>query len=134
MAHNINADSPICLDISTNFKSISHMLDCQHRHFFKPELVPNAPKFVENSLCNVEILNVLSPISFEVRIHHLKDSQGNLFAWNPAKSFDQFNKELNEFHAKSFTPVPNISNADRNALYVLRKGDKFTRCKILDIM
>lgn len=133
MARNMNADAPICLEIASNFKNIDHLLECKYRHCFKPEMVPNVPKFVENTQCLVELLNTLSPISFEMRIHKYKDSNGIWCTWNSSDRFDKFSKELNEFYAKSFILVQNVSDVDGNALYVLRKGDKFMRCTILEI-
>lgn len=128
----MNVNLPICLEISSNFWNIDHLLECNHRHFFTPEMIPKEPKFVENTQCFVEILNAFSPISFEMRIHKYKDSNGTWCAWNSVDLFDGFSKELNEFHKKSFVPVQNVTDADGNAMYVLRKGDAFMRCTILN--
>lgn len=133
MVRNMNADSPICHDISSNFSNICHLLECNDRHYLTPDMIPKVPKFVENTQCQLELQSALSPVSFEMRIHQYKDSNGIWCAWNSADKFDDFSKELNEFHAKSFNLVENVSDANRNALYVLRKGNTFMRCMILDI-
>lgn len=133
MARNMNVDSPICFNVSANYTNIDHLLECKYRHFFKSEMIPEETKFVENAQCHVEILHATSPIWFEVRIHKYKDSNGSWCSWNSAELFDAFSKELNEFHAKSFCSVENISDADKNILYVLRNGNKFMRCTILNI-
>lgn len=132
MARNVNADLPFCLEVSSHFSNIDHLLECKYRHFITSEMVPKVPKFIANAQCLVEILNALSPISFEMRIHQYKDSNGIWCAWNSADLFNGFSKELDEFHGKSFNPVQNMLDADKNALYVLRKANKFMRCTILD--
>lgn len=134
MARSMNIDSPLCYDISANCTNIDHLLECKYRHFFTSEMIPNEPKFVENTQCLVEILHAVSPICFEVRIHKYKDASNESWcSWKSAELFDGFSKELNKFHAKSFTSVENISDADKNILYVLRKTNEFMRCTILDI-
>lgn len=134
MARNMNTDSPLCFDISANFSNIDHLLECKYRHYFTSEMIPTVPKFVENIQCLVEILHVASPVWFEVRIHKYKDSSnGSWCSWNSSEQFDDFSDKLNQFHTKSFCSVENILDADKNILYVLRKGHKFMRCKILDI-
>lgn len=130
MARNLSDTSPICTNISVNFTNLNHLLECKYRHIFKPETVTNETKFSAGTRCLIEILYVVSPIWLEVRIHKYEEVNGN---WCDCKSgFDEFSVRLNEFYINSFVPVESISAEDRNSLYVVRKGNRFMRCTILD--
>lgn len=133
MVRFMNADAPICGDIFATFSNMDHLLECKNRHFFKSEFIPKEGKFDAKTQYLVEILNAVSPIWFEVRVHKYKDSDGNWCDWNWAERFDEFNEELKKFYTKSFEPVKNVSDIDKTVLYVLRKGNRFMRCIILDI-
>ena len=132
MARKLNDDSPICVDISANFSNMNHLLKCKNRHFFKSDMILNEPQFARDTQCLVEILHVVSPIWFEVRIYKYKKLNEDWIDWNSSEQFDQFSKDLNESHTKSFTSVGDISEVDKNTMFVLRKGSQFSRCTILD--
>ena len=53
-------------------------------------------------------------------------------AWNSTEQFDNFTADLNEYQRKSFVPVETIPEVDKNTMFVLRKGDQFSRCIILE--
>lgn len=133
MVRSMNVDSAICDDISVSYTNIDHLLECKYRHLFTSELIPKEPKFNTNTQYLVEILHIVSPVWFEVRIHKYKDAAGEWCNWNFAEHFEGFNEELKKFYTESFAPVKNISDVDKTVLYVLRKGEKFMRCIILDI-
>lgn len=133
MARNLHDDSTICVDVSANFANINHLLKCKSRHFFKSDSIPKEPQLIENTQCLVEVLRAVSPIWFDVRIHKYKDLNGDWCTWNSVEQFDQFHVEFNEYHKKSFIPVKNFSEVNKNILFVLRNGDKYSRCTILDI-
>lgn len=133
LARNMHGDSSQCVDIPANYVNINHMLECENHHSFESDAIPKEPQLTERTQCIVEILHVVSPIRFEVRIHkYYEDSEG-WRNWNSAEQFDKFSKDLQEFHTKIFNPVENISNVDKNTLFVYRKGEIFSRCMILDI-
>lgn len=132
MVRSRNADAPICGDIFAFFTNIDHLLECQNRHFFKPELIPAEPKFDAKKQYLVEILYAVSPIWFEARVHKCRDLNGNWYDWNDAERFDEFNEKLKQHYTKSFAPVEKPNDIDKTRLYVLRKGNKFMRCIILD--
>lgn len=133
MARNLYDKSTICVDISANFANINHLLKCKNRHSFKSDSIPKESQFAMNTQCLVEVLRVASPIWFEMRIHKYKDSNGDWCTWNSVEQFDKFREDLNEVHKKSFVPVNNLSEMNKNTLFVLRKGDQFSRCIVLDI-
>lgn len=122
----------ICADISANFTNIAHLLECKYRHLFTSEVFPKELQFSADTRYLVEILHAMSPIWFAVRIHKYKDSNGNWCDWNSVELFDEFSARLNEFYINSFVPIENISVADRSLLHVVRKGNKFMRCTILN--
>lgn len=130
MARNLSDTSPICTNISANFKNLNHLLECKYRHFLKSETVPQVMQFSAGTRYLIEILYVVSPIWFEVRILEYENANG---LWCDCNSgFDEFSAKLNEFYRNSFVPVENILAADRNLVYVVRKGNRFMRCTILD--
>lgn len=131
--HFKNADARICDGIYAGVRNASHLLECKYRHFFKSELKPEKPQFTANTKYLVEVLYALSPVWFEVRIHMEKDLTGNWWDWNSANHFDEFNEALKKDCLKSFKPVENVADLDKNVMYVLRAGKIFKRCTIWDI-
>lgn len=134
MARHLNDDSSICFDVSANFANINHLLKCKRRHSFTSDSIPKEPQFAEHSQCLVEVLRAVSPICFDVRVHQYKDLNGDWRTWDSVEKFDQFCEDLNESYKRSFIPVKDLSELNKNTLFVLRKGDQFSRCTILDIM
>lgn len=123
----------MCLDILANSVNIHHLLNCKSRRFFKSDSISKEPQFVvANTQCLVQVLHAVSPIRFEVRIHKYKDSNDYWCDWNSIEQFDNFTADLNEYQRKCFVPVETISEVDKNTMYVLRKGDQFSRCIILE--
>lgn len=134
MARSLSDDSAnLCVDVSANFANINHLLKCKNRHFFKSDSIPKEPQFTENTQCLVEVLRAVSPIWFDVRIHKYKDLNGDWCTWNSVEQFDQFREDLNEFHETAFSPVKDLSEVNEHTLFVLRKGDQFMRCIILNV-
>lgn len=129
---NDNNDSPMCNDISGNFENIDHLLKCKNRHYFKSESIPQEPKFTESTHCLVQVLHAVSPIWFEMRVIKHKDSNGDWCNWDFSEQFDKFRQDLNEFQKHSFVPIKTIPDEQKDTLFVLRKGDQFSRCIILD--
>lgn len=135
MARKLNGDSPMCNDISAHFENINHLLKCENRHSFKAESIPKEPKFTEATQCLVQVLHAASPIWFEVQIIKYKDSNGDWCNWNSTEQFEKiekFKEDLNEFQKQSFVPIKTIPEERKNTLFVLRKGNQFSRCTILD--
>lgn len=128
----MNAEAPICVDIAANFTNIGHMLKCHDRHFIRPEQIQLKPRLSDACQLQVEILRVLSPISFVVRIQKFKNSNGD---WCDLDSSDQFRifcDELNKFYDKSFVALQAIADINVDSLYILRHRYQYSRCKILD--
>lgn len=132
IAQKLNADAPLCVDIASNFTNVGHLIKCKNRHLFQSLSAPQNARFPPDARCLVEIQHVISPVYFTVRILKLKDANGIWCHWNFADSFHEFSADLNEFYSKSFVPLQNTSGVDMNRLYVVRIGNQFLRCKILD--
>lgn len=119
------------MDIANSFKNIGHLFDCKNRHSFEHE--PNTSAYTKPKTCQFEILETFSPAWFAVRIIRSRESRSNE-DWNDqysAESFQQFNKQFNEFYAKDFEPVQSPFEINNNELYVFRNGDEFFRCRIV---
>lgn len=132
MGRELNESSPICNDISAYFENMNHLITCKNLHRFKSESVPKEPIFSENTKCLVQLLQAVSPICFEMRIIKYKNANGDWSNWNPTEQFNKFTDDLNLFQKKSFIPIKNIPEKKKQSLFVLRKGDQFSRCTILD--
>lgn len=132
LARKMNADAVLCTDTPFSFINLSHLNECKNRHFFKSVENPGESLFAEPKVCKIEILQVLSPAWFSIRITSYKDV--GLDAWkvyNSADSFEKFNAEFQQFYKNGFDPIEQASDLDCNTMYTLRDGKKFSRCRIL---
>lgn len=128
----MNENESLCPDIAAHFTRIDHMLNCKNRHSQSARTDPEWYRFSWGSSCKVEILDVLSPICFTVRILEHKNKCG---VWRPLKSdsLEEISECLNTFYAKSFEPVQNTAELSKTNMYVMRDGMQFWRCQILDV-
>lgn len=108
------------------------MLKCKNRHFFPPEHSPKQPTFTQPTLCQIEVLCVISPALFTVRIIKCKNANGDWCELNASDSFDKFHSEFNEFYGKSFAPIQNDLDINKNVCFVVREVNNFSRCKIIE--
>lgn len=129
---NINANAPLCVDVAASFTNFNHMLKCKNRHFFRPENIRKQPTFSQPTLCQFELLSVISPALFTVRIIKYKNPNGDWCELNSSDSFDKFHSEFNEFYGNAFAPIQNASDMNNNSLFVVRVGQNFSRCKIIE--
>lgn len=132
MGRELNDDSPMCNDISANFENINHFLKCENCHSVKSESIPKEPKFTETTQCLVQILHAVTPIQFEMRIIKYKNSNGDWCNWDSSEQFEKFREDLNDFQKQSFVSIKTVPEEQKDALFVLRKGNQFSRCTILD--
>lgn len=126
----MNGNESLCTDIAAHFTHVGHMLNCKNRHFLSPRTDPKLYRLRPS--CKVEILDVLSPICFTVRILEYKN---NYCVWVPQESdsLKRFSECLNTFYAKSFEPVQNAAELNKTDMYVMRDGMQFWRCQVLEV-
>lgn len=132
LARNMNANAPLCIYTPFSFINLSHLTECKNRHFFKSIENPGASLFAEPKVCQIEILQVLSPAWFSIRITSYKDvGSDHWTVYNSANAYEKFNAAFQKFYEDAFDPIQQASDLNRNTLYTLRDGKKFSRCRIM---
>lgn len=128
----MNAEAPLCLSIVDSFINHGHLLECKNRHFLRPVTESSKSFFIEPKECQLQILYVFSPAWFSVRILKYKDVDTNEWTdYNLTDSVQEFHEKFNEFYANEFIPIQNSTDIHIDGLYVLRNGNKFSRCRII---
>lgn len=128
----MNMGSPLCMNIATAFNDVCHMLQCSNRHFFDGNAKSVGSLFNESKTCHIQMLEVFTPACFSVRL--LKSRAGETNVWQQHFSpdlFQQFKDEFKEFYANNFKPIQDSITLQDDALYVLRDGNDFFRCRVL---
>ncbi|XP_055296420.1 putative ATP-dependent RNA helicase TDRD12 [Sitodiplosis mosellana] len=128
----MHLDAPLCLNITTAYTDVGHLIDCENRHCFDDYAKYGESVFQEPRTSQVQILEVFSPVCFSVRILKSRGTETNEWQQHfSPDAFRQFNKEFTKLYANDFAPVYDSSKLNDNALYVLRDGNEFYRCRIL---
>lgn len=128
----MNMESPLCMNIATAFTDVGHILQCSNRHFFDENAKSGRSLFNESKTCQIQMLEVFTPACFSIRL--LKSRAGETNEWREHFSLDafqQFEEQFKEFYANNFKPIQDSNTLKDNALYVLRDGNEFYRCRIL---
>lgn len=126
----MNSAAPLCMDIATTYTNVGHLLDCKYRHCFENSVKCGESVFAEPKTCQIQILEVLSPVCVSVRLIKSKGTETN--DWQQhfiPDSFEQFNEEFTKFYASNFAVV-DATEINDNKLYVLRDGIDYYRCRI----
>lgn len=124
--------APLCMNIATTISDVGHMLQCEYRHCFVGETKSHRSLFDKSKTCQIELLEVFTPACFSVRL--IKSRAEGTSQWEEHFSpdfFRQFNEELKKFYTEHFISIKNSNKLDENALYVLRDGLEFFRCRVL---
>ncbi|XP_031625285.1 uncharacterized protein LOC116341975 [Contarinia nasturtii] len=129
----VNAMDPLCMEIANSFKNHGHLLVCQNRHCFETVYRPTETDYYNFKTVQIEILRILTPGWFSVRLLKSRDLKSN--DWQEhfdTKLFDGFNRAFNEFQTNNFTPIEHVFEININDLYVFRDdNDTFYRCRIV---
>lgn len=124
-------DEPLCIDIFASFTNIDHMLKCKNRHYLLYQQNRKSASYTWKSICRFEIVDVLSPIFFKVcKIMH-KNTNG-VWCSDNIERFRSFSEELNRECTKSFIPIRNKTELNKNTLYVFRNDNQYQRCQVLN--
>lgn len=128
----MNDEAALCIDTPLSFVNFNHLIECRNRHSFKDVEDCSESVFTDPKECQLEILRVLSPAWISVRITDYKDvGSTDWLEYHSCRSFDEFNTAFEQFYATAFEPIQNPSELAHKMLYVLRDGDKFSRCRIM---
>lgn len=128
----MNPNVRLCIEMAPNFTNSAHLLKCDKNHSFEVTPLQCDAQFPRGAHCSVEILQVASPINLSIRILKYKDVNGIWCDWFSNESFNKFCLNFNAFYSESFETIRDISECNKNDLYVMRIRNDFYRCKILD--